>query len=355
MPIEFTLFTQELEKFDPALWREKYKITKKDKIYIQNLLSEKRYEEAIDFYIDKYLKRMNKEYTAVLRYNMLPATQHILGRSDLNTIDRNVTDSTQAYTSTSGTIMGFIVRTYLQDKAYDYLFKKKEEDQPPILPKDVIGIMRDKAEKEFRRYTADALARTREDVLTDVRRIQLDIVRQERVWDKLIEDKKEFNAESEIRKFKQEMKVKYESYLKKMNGKIIESREFTKADGTVVTRHYDLDYYSDMSVRTTMLNMDRTAEETIAMLDDDDVVEYYKRDSRTIKHDPREICQTILKTKIKGKSLLALNQKAATRLQIMTVAEAKSLDAMGVNCRHSVKRVSRAFLKSIQPKEKKAS
>ena len=46
-----------------------------------------------------------------------------------------------------------------------------------------------------------------------------------------------------------------------------------------------------------------------------------------------------------GKSLLALDDDTAVKLGIMTVASAKGTSdyAMGPNCRHSIKRVSRRF------------
>jgi hypothetical protein len=86
------------------------------------------------------------------------------------------------------------------------------------------------------------------------------------------------------------------------------------------------------------LNVDRTAVEVTAQINGEEVVEYYKRDNRTVK-EPRQICIDILSNKTKGKSLLALTQEAANKYGILTIEQARTNGAMGAHCRHSIRSI----------------
>ena len=102
---------------------------------------------------------------------------------------------------------------------------------------------------------------------------------------------------------------------------------------------FEFDKYFDMATRTTALNIERHAVEYMAEIDQDQIVEYKLIDDRKLKIHGREICKSVLTNKIEGKSYLALTENAAQKLGIKMLSSAKEGGAMGVHCRHGIKRV----------------
>jgi hypothetical protein len=133
--------------------------------------------------------------------------------------------------------------------------------------------------------------------------------------------------EDEITRFNQSLKEVLPEYFRMMEeGYIIKDR---------AGRPWMLEDYSDMAMRNTILNVDRTSVEVSQRIDGSRVVEYYLRDDREVKNE-REICQEILANTIDGMALLALDEDTAEKLGIMTIEDARSKGAMGINCRHSI-------------------
>lgn len=152
-----------------------------------------------------------------------------------------------------------------------------------------------------------------------------------------------YAAEAE---FKEMLLKKYPELRKAMEkGQILRSRPY--GPNLNEYKHFTLSDYTDMSVRATVLNVDRNAAEVAANFHGDRVVGYHLRDHRPIKTDEREICEDILRKKIKGHSLLALDDEAATLLGIYTVQDAKRKGAMFIHCRHSIYRLNKADLGEI--------
>lgn len=153
---------------------------------------------------------------------------------------------------------------------------------------------------------------------------------------------------SEIISFKKVLLKKYPEVYNAMNkGNLLVTRKF---DGEKeIIRHYKIDTYVDMVMRTTLLNVNRNANTIVAIINGDKVIEYILFDPREVKKD-RDICQEILETKILGKSILALYDDIAGKLGIMTVFDAENSPdfAMGVGCRHSLRKLDNEYLQEIE-------
>jgi hypothetical protein len=138
------------------------------------------------------------------------------------------------------------------------------------------------------------------------------------------------------------------------NGNILISRKFGPEGESV--RHYKVDYYTDMATRATLLNVDRNSNEIMARVNGERVVEYYLSDPRSVIKE-REICIEILNNLVEGISILALDEEAASILGCMTVEEAQNTPdfAMGIYCRHGLRRLSEDYLAMINDKIKAAA
>lgn len=338
---QFELFIEKLAKVDPSIYYLRYSITEKDKMYIEELLLVGDYTEAMNYFVDKYMKPYSKEYQDSISATMHLSLSHELDPINYKTVEHNIVVETATYSTIIGRGAKYIIRKFMKSG-------KSAKDLPTELQKKIT----DNAISQFDKFTKGTLLRTREDILGDIRNIQRDIITEKSKWKGLEQDE----IDREVYKFKQRIKNQYKSYYDKMDGKIIQSSDYPSRrkdakSGEMSHNTYTLEHYADMSIRTTMLNTDRIREETTARYKEEEVVEYYKKDSRKLKTGVRRnICVAILGHKIAGKSLLAITPEAANKYQIMTIEEAKSTYdyAMGIYCTHSVKRVGEAYLKSIR-------
>jgi len=147
-----------------------------------------------------------------------------------------------------------------------------------------------------------------------------------------------------LSEFKANLGVKYPKVFSAIkNGNIV---PVPSGDGR--TRHYKFDYYVDMVTRNIVTNVNRDVIESMALLSGERAVEYVVIDPRKVK-DERVICKHILNNLVFGKSILALDIVTATALGVMTVDEARSTPdfAMGIYCRHGLRRLDKAYIDKI--------
>ena len=114
-----------------------------------------------------------------------------------------------------------------------------------------------------------------------------------------------------------------------------------------------------MSVRTTLLNIDRTSVQ-ISVINKEDsrtkkkgypvkVVELYLADDRPLKTGiEREICKQVLRTKKYGKPLLAIDGETGKMLGIMTVDEYMAEGGQGPYCRHGYRSIPISLRKVLE-------
>lgn len=242
-------------------------------------------------------------------------------------------------------------------KNFNDFMKKSYSDnvfaQNNISKAKVQNIINKSTLSNFEALTDKTMTSTQADVLKNIRTMQKEYVlfNQRNLGKKVLD--------TEVTAFKAMLKKKYPEYYKMKQGKLMSTKMF----GTPPkSKHYNLNYYIDMSVRTTLLNVDRTAVQTGVLLKEQkktlnknrvavNLIEYALIDNRTLKTGKqREICQKILGDKRYGVPLLALDQKTADLLGIMTVDEAMSTPdyAMGVWCRHGGKPLSTTMRKKME-------
>jgi hypothetical protein len=139
-----------------------------------------------------------------------------------------------------------------------------------------------------------------------------------------------------------QFKAQFEQRLRKMNPDYYKMAEegqlIVYRDGSM----HRLDEYADMSIRTTVLNVDRTSVETRSIIDGRRVVEFYMRDPRPVESE-RAICKSVMGLSINGKHLVALDSSAAGILGIPTLDHIKAEGSFGPHCRHSIRALDAAY------------
>ena len=322
-------------KIDPYLFDE-YILSDDELIWLLAMASDGYENDAVDIFMEKYINSPSVKYQNMMSMYLRDAEVGVLSEEDRGRMLRNVTLTSLALSNLLSDNFKLFVEKVFSITA----FKTSGLTDPEI--KDVIL---KEALAEHEQFISGSLTQTEAFIRNGIQTLQREMIT-ENVYLK----KQKITGQSlneEIAKFKQNLRVKYPDLYNGMeNGNILISKKFGP-DGESVL-HYKLDYYADMSVRSTLLNVDRVSNETMARVNDEKVVDYYQADPRHAKKD-REICKEIIGKLTLGKSLLALDTEAAIVLGIMTIDEAKETPdyAMGPNCRHTFRRCSKEFLDEI--------
>lgn len=301
--------------------------------YKQYLLKQGKFEEAIRLTMSFYPKAVAHEVEQWMRRLLDEYWRRPASQQEMQDLSRGLGiffDRAQ-----NSIITG--VRRFSTDVIAKYCFKMhgitRAELQKAILDGTV---------NQFESYIKGAMANTPATVLQSIREIQREwILRNQKIRFSRDMDAILYRGEDE---FKQMLKRKYRPLFDQIEkGQILKSR--TMGDGNV--RSFTLSEYVDMSVRATVMNVDRNSAEIAANFYGDRVVEYYLRDTRPVKTEEREVCANILGRRIKGKALLALDEDTARVLGIMTIDHAKREGAMFIHCRHSIRRIDAATRNEI--------
>jgi hypothetical protein len=289
-------------------------------------------DEAIADFYDKYvIDNINKynnqmsEYMRQARLDMMSATEKNSLITEISIISGILAALTARQYKQFVEVQGSVILTGIKSKRVQNEIMRSATD-------------------EFERLIKDAMTRTRENVLYNVRQIQRGFVTEQARLRGM--GLKGIELDKAINKFKTEIKKRFPDYMELEANKNFLKTRLAK-DGAV--RNLRLDKYTEMSINTALMNVDRTATEVEATIENDIVVEYYLEVRRQVKTTERQICQRIMSNKIMGKSLLAMNETIARALNIMTIAQAKSTPdyAMGYHCRHSIRRVSSEFTRGL--------
>ncbi len=328
-----TLENNSIRIKDPQVLFKDGSISEKDLKHYKKLVDSGEQEQAIDEYIEKYVTPYIEEYQTTIQNYISQAESGQLKRQDSHNLEKSVILLTLAFVSLNTKNFESFVSESLSEKIFiDNMIKSAS------LKKMIL----DQTLSQFNQLTQNTMLETQSNVLNHIRTLQREMIVENQKISSL--DIIGSKLSEEIELFKKSLRKKYpDIYMAMEEGKILKSS--IMADGT--SRNFKLKNYTEMSVRTTLLNVDRTAVEVDAKVSNDEVVEFYLRDHRTVK-DAREICMYLLGDKVNGKSLLALTEEAASTYGIMTIAEARGQGAFGSYCRHSIKRVSNQFMKSLK-------
>ncbi|MBU8901933.1 MAG: hypothetical protein KOO69_04265, partial [Victivallales bacterium] len=295
-------------------------------------------QDAISEFLIDYVKTPLAEYTGTVQSYMRELQEGEISRAEQNRIEQNII------------VLTLVVVDLLQDNAKifvgdvyaPFLFEKYGIESVKLQQSILKATL-----AQFEELIFDAMSKTKTNVLTNIRNMQRQFIVENQKLRKFSAKMADRQLNREVVRFKKELKkVMPEYYDAIESGNILKSRSFGK-DGERVIR-YRLDSYAEMSMRTTLLNVDRTAVEVVEESKGQELVEYYQRDFRPLKSGKeREICKSILANKILGKSLLALNSEVASKYGVMSIQDARAEGAMGVWCRHSIRSVSKSFMKKL--------
>ena len=313
-----------------------FELTEDDEERILVLFEEGYDLEATDLFVSEFMESASVKYQELMSYYLRYSEQGPMRSNDQDKLIRNI--SLLSLGLSTVLIKNF--NTYLNNIYSNNIFNNAGIKDSKI-KKSILN----ETLSEFDNLMSGTVSKTQSFILNSLRTFQREMIAE----NLLLTNSGITGAalENEIDRFKKSLFIKYPEVYKAMNkGNLLTTSKFK--DGVEFTRHYKMDYYIDLVARTTLLNTDRISNTISALVDGEQVVEYYLSDNRKVKKD-RELCQTILNNKVNGLSILALNQDTATKLGVMTYDEAKSTPdyAMGPLCRHSVRRCSKEYLESI--------
>lgn len=321
---------------NPLNFYSEYELSE-DELALMVTLTEDGYEqEALDMFLDEFLQPAATKYKDIMTNYLSELNAGPMRDKEQDNLIRSISLLSLGLSS----FLSDNFKTFIKNVYAENVFDKAEITDSELkrnIQKEVIA--------EFEQLIGATMSQTQSFILNSVRTLQ-----REMVAENLFLKNSDISGEAleaEIIRFKEALQVKYPGIYKAMRqGNLMTTVKFS--DGQELTRHYKLDYYIDLTVRTTLLNVDRNANMTAALINGERVMEFYLADNRNVQKD-REICQHILADKIEGLSILALDEATAKRLGIMTVDEAKSTPdwAFGAMCRHSLKRCNGQYLSSI--------
>ena len=321
----------QIEIENPNALFDSYRITDKDRNFYNSLFDVGKGQEAIDAFIDKYMTDPIELYNAEMQRYLFYAQSGEMAQENRSRMERSIS----ALSFSLGALLTQNFQEFTVDVYGPVIFADAN-----ITKLKVQRMILQETMQQYETSIIGAMSRTQAEVLNAVRTMQREMI----TFNQYISNRRFVGArlDQEVTLFRSQLKIKYPQYYKSMeNGKFFRNRRGA---------YYKLEDYNEMATRTTILNVDRTSVEVQSRIRGDKVVEYYLRDNRPLKTgEQRVICKTILRNKILGKSLLALDNETANILGIMTIETAKGTPdyAMGPNCRHSFKRVSRRFKSRI--------
>lgn len=323
-------FTGKIKESNLIKLFRKYEITDKDLKYYIRQIEAGNVSQVIDEFTEKYIVEPIDLYSAEMVGN-------------LDTATRGVLDSDQKTTMLKNVVYGSAITATLLNKNFQTFMRKAYRSVTEIIPSiKVQNTILDETIKQFYELTNNSFNNARSKILNDIRSMQTEmIVQNQRIRNLDLVGK---TLDSEMKAFSKQLKFRHPDVFTQINNGDI----FTIVKG----RKYKLSYYNEMATQTTLMNVDRKSVEVEAKLTKRppglNVVEYYIRDVRKLKTEPREICQHILSKKSFNRSLLAVDEATASKLGIQTIDQARTSGAMGVLCRHSIKSVNKQFINSIK-------
>ncbi len=325
----------------------KYEVVPEDFELYLKMIEKDQEDEAISLFIDTYIVEPVFKYNAKIGYYLLITEQGEIKKEDKSKMIRNIS------------LLSFALLTLLTNN-FSILIKKLVSPmvytRNGITSKKVKDAILDATLGQFTDLTSKTMTGTQTDVLKNIRNMQKEMIIFNQTRAGTI---KKTEIDKEVSFFLEGIKKKFPEYQKMKEGRILASKIISSGNQI---RYYKLEDYVEMSARTTLLNVDRVASQ-IQILNKEaerakkkgrkaiNVAKYTLIDSRPLKTGvEREICKHILQDKRYGQPLLALDQKTADILGIMTVDEAMSSgdQAMGPYCRHGLRPISVVVHKRLE-------
>lgn len=317
----------------PALRERVYmKITKKDQDRFYQLIDEGDEDRAIDYYITEYVRKETEKYQKTIGAALKKVEGAELTKKEMTDISLKITTASNEYKKeVLESFKDFTLKIYSK-----IIFKQND-----ITSAKVKATILDNTFQLFADKTEGALSMTNSKVLSTIRKYQKDMM----VTNMKIDEMKSVKGvlDSEVIKFRSDMTKKLQDMNPDLYKMLENDQLIVYRDGSL----HNFEEYADMSVRTTVLNVDRTAVEIKNLLEGNRVVEFYLRDPRNVKNE-REICKEVMSQTFDGLHLVALDPEAAKLLEIPLLEDIKAKGAFMPNCRHSIKTMSATMINRIE-------
>ncbi len=313
---------------------DKYDVFKEDISFYKELIYSGDENTAIDLFIEKYFVDPSDIYQSEISRYLLYSEKGEMKQIQKSKLERAFNLLTLGMVSLF--VSNFDI--FLSEIIGPVSFKKWK-----IQTEKVKNTILAETLNQFNLYTHNTLINTQMNVLSQIRKLQNEMIYFNQRSKLYYGERLDY----ETSVFKKELYKKLPELQKLKDSKIIKYRP----DKNGVEKYYKLTDYIDMSVRTTLLNVDRTSVQVSVLTNEAErvkknknrvpvnVVRYAKVDNRTLKTGiRREICQEILGNKKYGVPLLALDTETASLLGIPTVDEVRTTPdyAMGPYCTHGI-------------------
>jgi hypothetical protein len=323
----------------------KYKVRKDDLEKYRILLSAGKEAEVVDHFVEYYIRPPLDLYYKHLNTYLIEAEKGELDKKSR----RNLLKMVPLLSFGVAALINKNFRSFIEKALGFSIFQSRG-----ITETKVQDAILEATLGQFETLTLGALTNTQASVLKNIRNMQKEMI----VFNQTLGGLSGRDLEIRTQAFLRRIKRMFPEYEKLKDGKFVAYGVGDKI------RNYKLDTYLEMSTRTTLLNIDRTAVQ-ISVLNKEaekakkrgrqavNVVEYIKISNRPLRTGiEREICKSILSNKKHGASLLALDDKTASILGIRTVDEVRSTPdyAMGSWCRHGLKPVSVKMRSQLEEK-----
>lgn len=338
---ENVLIADELQLRGPeALTRlfTKFQVKQKDIIRFRKLIERNDFERMIELFNEIYMIPPALLYTEIVQSHMETAVSGQMPRKDQRAMAGSLTFMTGVATTLFVSNFNRVTTESVAPTSFE-----RNNITSPALKKQIL----DETMREFDQLTRGAMSRTNSDILTGIRGMQREmIVQNQRIASLTRAGETNAVIDAEKRRFRNGLKKRFPKYFDAMeDGLILRSRPFGEPPRT---RRFKLDDYVELSTQTTIMNVERKSVEVDTRTSGILVMEYKLIDTRRLKGKARGICQEILSRKIQGRSLIALDAATAAGLRILTLDEARSRGALGVLCRHGLRKPSKTYLKRVQ-------
>lgn len=279
---------------------------------------------ALEEFIKLYILSNARKFANYLS-TLMSKSLSILSRKEVDEISIQISSATTGYKAA----LKSVYRQFVGNVYLDKVFKLLKINNPIVVTK-----IKKHTINQFYKNIDGALAQTDRDIVSQIRKIQVDLIKRNKDLEKIN------SLKNVIEKEKRIMIQNLDKELKKKNIEF-----FKMKDGQAYVRYRDgklvnFEAYNDMATRTTTLNVERDAVEINEKIEDHRISEYYLRDERTLKTKPREVCRHIMSKRFYGKALIAHDDSAAGIFGIRTIDGARGEGAMGPNCRHSIRPLS---------------
>jgi hypothetical protein len=328
----------------PVNFYEEYELTEDELSWLFLMFEEGNGQDATDIFIQQFILPPSTKYQDVILSYMGVIDSGLLEQKEENKLVRNITLLSLGLIA----LLKDNYSKYIKSVYAPQIFKNNNLDNAGVKDKIIDEVL-----SKFDESIQATFSQSDIFIVNSIRTLQREMLAENF---RLMKTKVPEEAmDVMIKRFKASLRNKYPEIYKAMEeGNIIVTSRMT--DTGIKFMHFKIDYYVDMSVRTTLLNADRTTVEIMALANDEKIVEYYLSDNRAVNKD-RDICQKILSNKIYGMSLLATDDITAKKLGIYSIQEAKSTPdyIFSYGCRHNIRRLPRDFLNRIDELLKEAA